>query len=162
MSGDATEPPEPVKVVRADAHARAVRAWQARTVGMTWDEAASVAGFANAANAQRACRSVFGELPELDKDESRRLLRERLEFLWRQVSRDVNDRQPGAVTAAVRVLERFARLDGLDEPALLSISPSVGELERFVNDVLSIGATAHPREADIFADVKDADVVEDV
>jgi AraC-like DNA-binding protein len=63
---------------RADAAERAQRAWTARVVGATWDQAADVAGFAHASSAVRAVRSYFDRLPQVDTDERRALWRERL------------------------------------------------------------------------------------
>ena len=102
--------------VRADATARADRAWNARLLGASWEAAAQVAGFANSQNAMRAVRRHYGRMPEADRGELRTLWRERLEVLWRQASRDALEQQPGAVTAAVRVAQAACRLDGLDEP----------------------------------------------
>jgi hypothetical protein len=156
------QPPEPVKKVRADAMARAERAWNARVLGASWEQAATIAGYSDASNAIRAVRSVYGSLPAIERDEARRLWRDRLEVIYRQVLKDVHDRIPGATTAAVRIADRAARLDGLDEPARLSITPSDGELQRFVSTVIAAqGGRDIPDEGDIFGDVVDAEIVED-
>ena len=96
------EPPAPRRKVRADALERARQAWYARVTGVTWEQAASVAGYANPANAQRAVRTIYGTLPELDRDEERRLWRDRLGWLWAENVTQVKDREPGSVTAGVR------------------------------------------------------------
>lgn len=155
-------PPEPVKKVRADALARAEKAWNVRVLGGSWEQAARIAGYSDPSNAMRAVRSVYGTLPEVERSEARRLWRDRLEVLWRQVVQDVHERIPGATTAAVRIADRAARLDGLDEPARLSITPSDGELQRFVSTVIAAqGGRDIPDEGDIFGDVVDAEIVED-
>lgn len=148
-------PPEPVKRVRADALKRAETAWQARVLGLTWDAAAQVAGYADRANCVRAVRSVYGELPTIEREEVRRLWRDRLELVWRQVVKDVHDRVPGATTAAVRVADRASRLDGLDEPQRVSVTPPDGELQRWVAEVIAIRGDL-PAEPDIF----DVEVIE--
>lgn len=155
-------PPEPVKKVRADALERAERAWNVRVLGASWEQAARVAGYADPSNAIRAVRSVYGSLPEVERSEARRLWRDRMEVLWRQVVQDVHERVPGATTAAVRIADRAARLDGLDEPSRLSITPSDAELQQFVVTVIEArGGAAIPAEDDIFGDIVDAEVVED-
>jgi hypothetical protein len=156
------QPPEPVKKVRADALSRAEKAWNLRVLGGSWEQAARVAGYSDPSNAIRAVRSVYGSLPEVERSEARRLWRDRLEVLWRQVVQDVHERIPGATTAAVRIADRAARLDGLDEPSRLSITPSDGELQRFVSTVIEArGGGEAPDEDDIFGDVVDAEIVED-
>lgn len=154
-------PPEPVKRVRADALARAERAWNARVLGASWETAARVAGYSDAANAIRAVRSVYGSLPAIERDEARRLWRDRLEVVYRQAIQDVQDRRPGAVTAIVRLADRAARLDGLDEPARFSLTPSDNELGQWVASVIEArGGREIPGEGDIFGDVVDAEIVE--
>ena len=71
-------------------------------------------------------------------------------MLWQEVAKDVRDRVPGATTAAVRVADRAARLDGLDEPARYSVTPSESELHRFVADVLAAQGRVELEEPDIF------------
>lgn len=119
---------------RADAATRAQRAWTARVVGATWDEAADVAGFAHASSTVRAVRAYFGRLPVLDADERRELWRERLEVLWRASVKDVRQQRPGAVRAAVAVAQRAAALDGLDAPTEVraTITPSFEEVHAWV------------------------------
>lgn len=156
------EPPQVPEKVRADALARASTAWEARVRGGTWAQAAETAGYANAPNAMRAVRSVFGSLPPIEKDEARRLWRDRLELLFGLGLVDAEEQRPGAVTALVRVAEAASRLDGLAEPQRLSITPTDAELERWVRDVLEAkGVLSFAEEGDIFADTVDAVVIED-
>lgn len=143
------EPPEPAVKRRADAMARADVAWRARIAGATWQTAAEVAGYANGENAARGVRQTYGTLPEVDRVDLRRLWRERLEALWQQVYRDALDRQPGSVTAAVRVAQAAAKLDGLDAPAEIVVhDPTRRELEDWVARVLR-GTTPEFEEGDI-------------
>ena len=110
------EPPEPQpRLVRADALDRAERAWHARVAGATWLQAAQVAGFSDDAHAIRAVRQMYGELPSWDREETRALWRDRLEWLWRQTLTDAAEQRAGAVTAGVRVATAAAALDGLSE-----------------------------------------------
>jgi AraC-like DNA-binding protein len=151
-----TEPPEPVRQRRADAMARADRAWRVRVVGGTWQEAADAAGFANDANAIRAVRDTFGSLPEVDRQELRALWRDRLEALWRQALRDALDRQPGALVAAVRVMQAAARLDGLEAPTQMIVhNPPDAEIEAWVVAMLSTGQPELEEEADILGEIEE-------
>ena len=144
------EPPEPVMMRRADAMARADLAWRTRVAGGTWAQAAQIAGYSNAQNACRSVRETYGTLPQVERDEQRRLWRDRLEALWQQVYRDTLDRQPGAVTAAVRVATAAARLDGLDAPTEVVVhNPTQQQLEAWVDKVLALSAPAL-EEGDIF------------
>jgi len=146
------EPPGPIRKVRGDALSRADDAWRLRVAGATWAEVATVVGFANAENAIRAVRQVYGSLPEVPREELRTLWRERLERLWRQTLMDATEHRPGAVMAGVRVAQAAARLDGLDAPSeVLLYAPSQQELEAWVAQMMQ-AQTPELEEADIFAD----------
>ncbi|MGA8247846.1 MAG: hypothetical protein WB797_13165 [Nocardioides sp.] len=70
----------------------------------------------------KAVRNVYGRLPQIERDELRRLWRDRLEVAWRQVAMDMSQQRPGAVTAAVRVAQAAFRLDGLAEATQVDVS----------------------------------------
>lgn len=150
-----TPPPEP-RSVRSDVVDRTSRAWAARLAGASWTQAAEVAGYTDEANCRRAVRSVFGELPKVEREDLRHLWRDRLELVWRQVVRDMHEKVPGSVVAAVRVAQAAARLDGLDAPSRVTlIDPTQEEIERFITDVLG------PRHSDLEADIfEDAEAIE--
>lgn len=154
------EAPEPVKRVRADALERAEKAWNVRVMGGSWQQAAEIAGYADGSNALRAVRAVYGTLPTLERDEARRLWRDRLEVYYRQALKDLHNGVPGAITAAVRIAERAARLDGLDAPSRISlIDPTQEEIERFLTETL--GPVRTDEEGDIFdGEIIDAEVIE--
>lgn len=95
---------------------RADKAWALRVAGLSWAGVARQAGYADASNAARAVRHRYGTLPEPERTELRKLWRERLETLWLQSTADVAQQRTGAVTAAVRVAQAAAALDGLNAP----------------------------------------------
>ena len=85
----------PMRAVKADAAAKAMKVWTARVNGETWESAAEVAGFSDAPGAVRAVRNYFGALPPTPTAEDARVLwRERLELLWRQAVIDAQQQRP--------------------------------------------------------------------
>jgi len=119
-----------VPAKRADAQERAERAYVARLHGATWREAARVAGYTDQANARRAVERWMGDVPGPEREVQREILREQTQAVLRQALQDVRDRRPGAVTAAVRVLDLQMRLDGLGAPTRVSlVDPTTEEIE---------------------------------
>lgn len=118
--------------VRADAMRRASEAWQLRVAGRTWEQVAAAVGYTDAANCVRAVRTYFGTLPAPARDELRELARARGEALWSQAFQDALERRPGAVRAAVALLQRQAALDGLDEPSRAHVEVTGAEFDELV------------------------------
>lgn len=150
---DQNSPPRPRQPTRADALARVDLAWHARVNGATWQQAAEVSGYSSGNNCQRAVSRIYGRLPTPDRESLRALWRERLEALWRQAHADVLEQRPGAVTAAVRIQQAAASLDGLNSPAEVVLSsPTQHELEAWVASVMRHGghSALTLEEADIF------------
>lgn len=159
-----TPPPEPTGKVRGDALQRADRAWRARVLGGTWEQCAEVAGYADAPTCCRAVRRAYDDLPKVERDELRRLWRDRYEVVGRQALADVLDRRPGAVTSFVRVGQAAASLDGLNAPTLHVVAnPTEHDIDAWVAKALALRGRVRPEEADIFgmSDIVDADVIED-
>lgn len=157
-----SRPPEPRRSVRADVLERTTRAWAARVAGATWQQAAEISGYSSASTCRRAVAETFGTLPKIERDDLRHLWRERTELVWRQVVRDMTAGVPGATTAAVRVITAAAQLDGLNEPARFSLTPTDNELGQWVASVIEArGGRELPEEGDIFGDIVDAEIVED-
>lgn len=133
MTGNAkqvqTEGPRPSAVVRADAAQRAQRAWTARVSGSTWDEAAQLAGYADAATACRGVKNYLGALPVVERDDLRDLWRQRMELLWSYAARDAETGRPGALRAGTAIAQRAAAMDGLDAPTNINLTTvDAGEL----------------------------------
>lgn len=148
--------PDGLTRFNAAAQDRVNRAWMLRVMGASWDQVAEQVGYSSGSNACRAVREAMGELPQPQRDELRDLWRSRIEVLWRQSLRDVNQQRPGALSAGVRIAERAARLDGLDAPEVHVITPSSRELDEWVGQFLLADG---PEEADVI--VIDGEVVED-
>lgn len=157
---------------RADAFARAQEAWRLRRQGLLWESIADRLGYANGQNVMRLVRDTFGELPQPEKDEYRRLVTERGEFLYGLALRTFMEATtPRDKAAALRVcvsanmaqarvtgvlLDRFynpsqREIDG-QVAAWLSEGYTVldGELVPPSGDAQALGAgTAWPEEAQV-------------
>jgi AraC-like DNA-binding protein len=150
---------------RAKAAEKASRAWRLRVAGADWAMIAREVGYANSSNAYRAVQRFFGQVPDVDREMLRGVARARGEALWLRAFTEVERSKgaPAAVRAAVAVLERHARLDGLDAPSQVEVrSPESEQFQAFVDAAARGMGLALPAEADIFAtEYVDADVVAD-
>jgi hypothetical protein len=137
---------------RADALARAREAWDLRIIGTTWDDVAARLGYANDKNAMRAVREAFGEMPEPDRDEFRRLVTDRLEFWSREAMRTYSQattvrERSAAIRAGVQTVTTLARVSGvlLDRPS----TPTETALQAWVAHMLASQTPSWPQEADV-------------
>ena len=152
---------------RASKHARAVdramRAYGLRVIGLPWEDIAREVGYSPdkyGANAIRAVRRVLGSVPALDMEMRKSLWRDRLELLWQEGWQDVQENRPGAISAATKVAQRAAQLDGLDaQPAYAS--PAAEVFEQVVRRTAAVLTSGQPQEADIFAEVIDEPEIEE-
>lgn len=141
---------------RGDAMQRAAQAYHLRIVGRTWTEIAAEVGFANDANAIRAVRRFAGRLPDPSPEETRTVWRDRMEHLWSLAARDAETGRPGALRAGVAIADRAARLDGLDAPTRVHVTPGAAELDEIVARLLRMGGVEEIVEADVI----ELDVIE--
>jgi hypothetical protein len=144
---------------QADAGPRAMKAWAARVAGLTWAEAAEIAGFSSAGNACRAVTRYFGTVPSIEREDQRALWRERLEYLWAQARVDVQQQRPGAIRAGVALAQRASALDGLDAPVRVQINPDAEKLDELVHKLVAMQGIHHEEEGDILALEEGADGV---
>lgn len=128
--------------VRADAGQRAQQAWALRVAGREWAEVAKATGFTDPANCIRAVRTYFGTLPQPDREELRTLARARGERLWEQALVDVLQQRPGAVRAAVALLQRQSALDGLDQPSRVHVDVTDSDLGELVAELSAMLGTS--------------------
>lgn len=142
---------------------KANAALQMKLAGATWDEIAEVIGYPTARQALVATERALEK--ELHEERSQRHLRglagKRLERLLRSVwSKAINPEHPEhlqAVARAREVIDRHAKLYGLDAPTEFVVSsPSASQLEAWVASVVQ-QRSPQVEEANIF----DAEVVED-
>ena len=150
----------PRRKTRADAMQRAAQAWQLRVAGRTWQQIASTLGYSDPANVVRAVREYYGQLPQPDREELRELARARGEVLFEQALVDVLQQRPGAVRAAVAVLQRQAQLDALDRPSKIEISVTDADMRELIDDLAQqLGANSPEVDplAEVWAEVVDDD-----
>lgn len=108
-----------------------------RRDGATFQQIADHLGYSSASNAHRAYRRAMERIPAVEAAEYRALALQRLEALWQvtwEKAQALGD--PAAVRACVRILERQARLLGLDAPTNLRVSDGLdGEIEALLAEM---------------------------
>lgn len=133
-----------------------------RLSGATWAEIAQVCGYPTPRAALTATeKALVKRLDDEDKAKLRQLAGARLERLLRSIwnkAIDPNDpEQMSAVQRARELIDRHAKLFGLDAPTEIVVhNPTKTELETWVLKVMAAGAP-QVEEEDIF----DAEVLDD-
>lgn len=150
-NSDATSPGTTVDRTHGAALERASHAYRLRVAGASWDAIARHLGYHDKSAAYNAVKRQFEDAPQPSRELARALHRDRTEALWVEALRDVQARRPGAVRAAVAVLQRVAMLDGLDEPQRVTVTPDVSRVREVV-EALAAMARSDDEEADIMAD----------
>lgn len=97
------------------------QALQARIEGATYAQIAEQVGYAGTSGAEKAVKSALRKTLQEPADELRTLHFWRLEAAWRHLMPELLKGNPIAITAGVRVLERQAKLFGLDAPVRLDV-----------------------------------------
>ena len=115
------------QIVRADHQQRASLAAKLRVEGHTWEQIADAIGVNSASAAYDSVQRFYETMPQPDAADARREVWSRVEWLWSKAVEDIEAGKAGAITAGVRVLERFSKLSGIDAPARLE----VGHVESF-------------------------------
>jgi hypothetical protein len=135
---------------------KAHAAMQLRKTGASWDEIAEVIGYPTARAALVSVERTLEKdlLTDEGKKFMRRLASERLDRLLRGVwTKAIDPGNPDhlqAVDRARQLIDRHARLHGLDAPTEHIVhSPTQMELEKWVSEVISASRPALD-EADIF------------
>ena len=164
MSNEPVEQPSEAEVVpigRLSSYAKACRAWDMRIAGATWRSIAEVLGYSGHSAVQNHVKQYFGNLPEDDKHARRRLEGERLERLWMYAMRNVKDGRKGAISDAVKLSARISQMYGLDAPTRVQVAPEPERVREVVALLQEIKGATPEEEADIMADVVDAEIVEE-
>ena len=118
---------------RVQAHERQKQALQLRTAGVAYEEIAARLGYRGRSGAYAAVMRALRATLQEPADELRTLELERLDRLLLGVWGQAAKGNQGAVDRALRIMERRAKLLGLDAPSKTELSgPQGGPIE--VND----------------------------
>lgn len=134
----------PAKVARAR---KADAAVAMRIAGASWEEIARTLGYATPRLALTATERALQRqlVTEESREQMRAMAGARLNRLLRSVwPKAINDQDPEhlfAVTKAKEIIDRHAKLYGLDAPTEVIVhNPTLTEIEQWVAKVVSVGA----------------------
>lgn len=142
---------------------KAQSAVQLKVDGYKLEDIAVALGYPSGAAVGTAIEVALShELRETDKDTLRGIAVRRLEQAWRSVNDKIKDPSSpdhlGAVNAGVKIIDRHAKLLGLDAPTELVVStPSAQELQAYVDEVITAKQTA---EGTAYTQIVEADILE--
>lgn len=135
--------------------------------GATYLEVAKTLDYASPQAARLAIeRGLADQEPEgADKAAARNRMSLQYDMLLRSVIpnalKSSRDDQLAYVNTASKILAQKAQLLGLNAPTVLHVNPSNDEMESVVLQVLEIAGAVPSPEGDPFADIEDAEVIED-
>lgn len=95
------------------------KAMELRKAGATWLQIAEQCGFNNISSAHTAVRTELDKLPKEAAHELRIVQRERLERMFLAIYTQIQQGHHGAIDRGLRIMERQAKLDGLDSAGML-------------------------------------------
>ena len=103
-----------------------------RLAGATYTEVATALGYTSPALAREAVERALASTVDADDRERMRVLEGRrlerlLRGLWRKATDDANPEHLSAVRTAIAVIDRHARLFGLDAPQQMVVYTPAGE-----------------------------------
>lgn len=123
------QPPRRTGATVLAARDRQRRALQLRTEGQTLDQIADELGYAGKSGASKAIAAALDRHEAAAVDEYRDLEAARLNELQRAVWPLAIAGDLAAVTACVRIIDRRARLLGLDAPVLLDVNATAATVD---------------------------------
>ncbi len=123
------QPPRKTGTAALAARDKQRRALQLRTEGRTLDQIADELGYADKSGAHRAITAALDRHEAAAVDEYRDLEAARLNELQRAVWPLAIAGDLAAVTACIRIIDRRARLLGLDVPAQLDVTASASTVD---------------------------------
>lgn len=132
MSGESTTSPR-----RIEAAEKRRRALQLRKAGATFDQIAEQVGYDNRGNACRAIQQELADLPKEDAVELRDLELARLDSLLTAMWPKAMNGNGWAVDRVLRIMERRARLAGLDQPEQIAITTAQGDFETAYQELVA-------------------------
>jgi hypothetical protein len=117
---------------RLNASLRHIEALKLRAAGMQYQDIADALGYADKSSAYCAVMGALKKARQEPADQMRKLENERLDGLWREAYAQANDvalvaeDRLKAIDRCVKVMERRAKLLGLDAPAKQELSGPAG------------------------------------
>lgn len=93
-----------------------------RAQGHTFDTIAEMLGYANRSGAYHAVITALKDTLQEPADELRTLEVERLDTMLHALMEKIEGGEEGAINTALRVMERRAKLLGLDQPAKVDVT----------------------------------------
>lgn len=139
----------------SDSATRMEAAIAMRVYGAPYSEIARVCGYANVAAARQAVeRGLAATVGNEDKAQRRLLESRRIERMIRSVmgraTNEKDEQHLGYVRTALALVDRHARLWGLDAPQeMILYNPSAGEIEAWLDTKRQLLQKDLPEEADI-------------
>lgn len=109
---------------------RQVQALALRKAGVSYEQIASALGYASGSGAYQAVHRALRKMLKEPAEEVRDLEVARLDEMLRALWPGVQAGEPKKVLAALRVMERRAKLLGLDAPAKIDVRHMIEELAR--------------------------------
>lgn len=108
------------------------QAMQLRTAGATYEEIARTLGYSSRSAAYHAVQKALKDMLQEPADDLRKVEAERLDKLQRALWKQAMDGNQGAVDRVLRIMERRAKLLGLDAPVKQEVSGPDGEPTRII------------------------------
>lgn len=127
----------PTSPRRIEAAEKRRRALQLRKAGATFDQIAEQVGYSSRG---KACEAVQGELADLPKEDAvelRDLELARLDSLLTAMWPKAMNGNGWAVDRVLRIMERRARLAGLDQPEQIAITTAQGDFETAYQELVA-------------------------
>jgi hypothetical protein len=140
-----------------DRPTRAEAAVALRIAGATYSEIARTLGYSNITRARQAVEQALASSVGDDDRERMRFIEGRrlerlLRGLWHKATDEENEEQLAAARTALAVIDRHAKLYGLDAPTVHAIySPTQTEMEQWLAGIAAQVREGQPEEYDIIA-----------
>jgi hypothetical protein len=126
-----------------------------RIAGATYSEIARTLGYSSVTRARQAVeRALAASVGEDDREQMRfiegRRLERLLRGLWKKATDEQGEEQLAAARTALAVIDRHAKLYGLDAPTVHAVySPTATEMEQWLAGVAAQVREGQPDEYDI-------------
>jgi hypothetical protein len=138
-----------------------------RIAGATYSEIARTLSYSSVTRAREAVeRALAQSVGDDDRDRMRfiegRRLERLLRGLWKKATDEEDDEQLSAARTALAVIDRHAKLYGLDAPVVHAVySPTQTEMEQWLHGIAEQVREGQPDEYDIIAGEIEAGSVHD-